>query len=252
MLKTLSIVALFAVLTATFLLPSNEQRAEKDKAISSIQSDLANVIEAAQDADGIPQKIDLNLDAPTAKGRYGELERFTKGIMQRMINLQNGYLQDLDAIGWDTVLDAKRLSEDVALSESRVMVIDARKLVAKYRGQIVDLPNKAKADIEKLDLPGKDKAKMLEGFMEGFNNGGALALWDLEADVVEQFANIISLLESPAGAWQLEQDYLAFEMDSDIEQFNGYLAKIDELVAQQSALQEKAQTRSMDTLSKIQ
>src|SRR5262249_32659653 len=54
-------------------------------------------------------KIDTT---PAAQGEVGEMERFGRTFMSRMAEQRNDYLKQLDAIGWDKILDMQRIAGD--------------------------------------------------------------------------------------------------------------------------------------------
>src|SRR5262249_13583214 len=106
-------------------------------------------------------KIDTT---PAAQGEVGEMERFGRTFMSRMAEQRNDYLKQLDAIGWDKILDMQRIAGDKSLSQSKAMVGKARSLVASYREKALATIEGARADIDKLQVSDAAKA----GFRKGF------------------------------------------------------------------------------------
>lgn len=67
------------------------------------------------------------------------MERFVKEFIDRFVAQRNDYLLELEAIGWNSILDAQRVKNDTTLSESKVMIARAKAIIDKYEKKTADL-----------------------------------------------------------------------------------------------------------------
>lgn len=244
----LSFLAIFAALIGGSLVGYSQQRSAATQAITEIQKSYSSITSAANDAQGIPQRIEGNLDAtPKTKGEFGEMERFMKIFMNKMAAQRNDYLLELDAIGWEKILDPSRVSQDRTLIESKMMIQKANDIVHKYKTQTYTLLANARNDINSLNISESSKNDMLRGFDKGMANSRAQidAMWDLEGKTISEFENIFALLSARKGAWAVQNGQILFADQSDLDAFNSYVTAIQELSAKQQGIQK----RSMETVN---
>ena len=241
-LNGIAFAALFIALFAGGLIAASKQKQQAVQALSSIQQEMSRVATAATDSDGLPARIErAPVQAPTASGDFGEMERFMKEFMDRMVAQRNDYLLELEAIGWNSILDAQRIKRDTTLSESKVMIERAKVIVDKYEKKSADLMQGTRAHINALNLSESAKRSMLAGFEKGMAKSGKQLdeQWRLEKQVVRQFENIILLLAARKN-WVVEGNQILFHSDSDLARFNTYLEAIQSLVRQQEQIQKSS------------
>ena len=69
--------------------------------------------------------------------------------------------------------------------------------------------------------------------------------------MLDQVENVIKLLAEASGMWSVDDGQMMFRRQQDADQFNGYVARVQELVAQQDAMQNKALTKAQDRMDTI-
>lgn len=239
----LSFLAIFAALIGGSLVGYSQQKSATTQAITEIQKSYTSIMSSANDAQGMPQRIEGNLDTtPKTKGYIGEIERFMKIFMNKMTSQRNDYLLELDAIGWEKILDPRRVSQDKTLIESKMMIQKAKDIVHKYRTHTYTLLANARNDINSLNISESNKSDMLLGFDKGMTNARAQidAMWDLEGKTISEFDNIFALLSARKGAWAVQDGQILFANQSDLDAFNSYVTAIQKIAAKQQDIQKRS------------
>ena len=227
---------------------------EARRMAGNLKKEYAAMTDALNDAQGMPQRIERKMDTtPTASGELGEIERFIKNLLNRMAALRNDYLAELDAIGWGRILDPERIKNDGSLEESKAIIRKGKAVVEKYRNLTHAAIDEARNDVAKLKLDDAARGQLLAGFEKGAANARTRidAIWGLEADTVAEFENIFVLLEARRNAWAIRDGKIMFASAADLKQFNGYLARIDDLTKKQEALQKQGVDTANKGLSRL-
>jgi len=241
-------LAIFVSMIASGLIGYSQQMHEAKEALSEIQGQYSELIESSTDAQGMPKRIEQPINTtPKARGEFGEMERFMKEFMDQMALQRNDYLLELEAIEWNSILDASRIKADKTFVESNVTILKAKEVVTKYTIRTQELLENAKNKIRALNISESSKRSMLSGFERGMEKAKANidAMWTLEAKTINEFENIITLLSAKKGAWVVDGEQILFYNDSDLERFNSYIASIQNIVQQQ----EKIQRQSVQTVN---
>jgi len=207
--------------------------------VSEIQKSYSSFLNAANDAEGIPQYIEALDATPKAEGDLGEIERFMKTFLNRIAYQRNKLLFELDAIGWDRILDPDRIKKDKNLTESKLLVQKANEIVCKYKDQTYILLDNVQKEISALNISESIRKGILNGFKEGMKNQQIDAMWDLESKVISEFGNIITLLSARQGNWEIQNGNFLFTYQSDVNTFNSYLNAIQEHVTRQQTIQKQ-------------
>lgn len=238
-LKFGDFVAIYAAFIAGGLVAASQQKQEAVRAVSSIQHEVSRLAAAVTDTSGLPRHVQRTRSlAPTASGEFGEVERFVKEFLDRSVAQRNDYLLEFEAIGWTSILHAQRIKDDTGLSESMVMIDQAKAIVARYEEKSVELVQQSRADIDALEFSEAFRKQFEVGFERGLSRSKeqAAQLWRLEKRVVQQFESIFLLLAA-SEAWVVEGDQILFYRDDELAQFNAYIQSIQDLTQQQQALQ---------------
>jgi hypothetical protein len=217
---------------------AHDKREQMAKMQAGMQRELDTVARSVAEAKPTG-KIDTT---PAASGEVGEMERFGRVFLARMAELRNDYLRQLDAIGWDGILDAQRIAADKDLAQSRQIVAKARTLVASYREKALATIESARADIDKLSI--SEDAR--RGFRKGFENsletsrGRLVEQLSLEAGIVDEVGKLFDLLAAKRSAWTARGGKIVFSDPAALASFNGHLAEMQKMSARQGALQKQA------------
>lgn len=249
----ISFTFIFIALFAGGLIAASRQQHEAVQAVSSIQNELDRVVSASTDPSSLPARIERTpADVPKAKGEFREMERFVKEFIDRCVALRNDYLLELYAIGWNSILDAKRIKNDTTLSESKVMIERAKVIAEKYEKKTADLMNGTRAHINALNMSESNKREMLAGFERGMSKSGKQIdeQWKLEKQVLLQFENIIVLLAARKN-WVVQGEQILFYSEDDLARFNSYIGTIQRLVQQQEQIQKTSFAEANQNLSAL-
>ena len=224
------------------------------EAITGIANDYSSLVAKANDADGLPQRVDTRFE-PSSKGggEVAEVEKFMKSFLNKVVAQRNDYLLEIEAIGFDKILDGNRLSRDRSLAESRILLQQARRIVTKYRQQTEVLLETVTNDIRLLNLSERAKRDMVAGYEKGLVASRAQidAIWDLEFKTLEEFESIFALLSTRKGAWAVSNGQLLFADDSDLRSYNSSITAIQQYVSKQQALQKQSADAAIATLERV-
>lgn len=249
-----SFLAIFISMIASELIGYSQQKQEAKQALSEIKSQFSELIESSTDAQGLPKRIEKPINTtPKASGEFGEMERFMKEFMDQIASQRNDYLLELEAIGWNGILDTNRIKTDKNFVESKVTIHKAKEVVAKYTKNTQTLLESTKNNIRSLNISESSKTSMLSGFDRGMEKAkeNIDAMWSLEANTIKEFENIITLLAAKKGAWVVEDEQILFYNDGDLARFNSYIASIQNIVKQQEAIQRQSIQRANRNFDRI-
>lgn len=239
MINTIAFVAIFLAFFAGGLISVQRQKQEAVQALSSIQQDISRMEAAAKGQSRLPTRVKRGTaHAPIASGEFGEVERFIKEQFDRIVAQRNDYLLELEAIGWDSILDANRIRNDPTLFESRAMIERAKAIVDKHEKKTAVLMQEAREHIELLNVSEIKKKDMLSGFEKAMAKSGKQVAeqWGLEKQVLFQVENIVRLLAANK-TWRVEGGQILFYNDDELARFNSYIRAIQDLTQRQEKFQ---------------
>lgn len=249
-----SFLAIFGTLIVSGLIGYSQQKGMAIQAITEIQRSFASMMKSGTNAQGLQQRSERGVDvAPTTKGDLGEMERFMKTFMNKIASQRNDYLLELDAVGWTKILEPERVRQDNGLIESKFIIQRAKNIVAKYKISMHTILNNARKDINTLNVSEEHRASVLRGFDNSMaKTGGSLdTLWDLEAETISEFENIITLLSERNGEWAIKDGQILFKSPEDLNTFNSYLAAIKDLAGKESMFQKQGLDSMNDKFNKM-
>ncbi|MFZ6653880.1 hypothetical protein [Undibacterium sp. TJN19] len=250
----LFIVVFFAIYAAMLVAGSmsvEKQKKQAALAFASAQEEMKRISDALQkpgaDANSLPAIEAHTGDAPKASGEFGEMERFMKDFMNSAVTFRNQYQQELEAAGWNRLLDANRLKNDLSMIESQSILDRGKSIVSKYELKTNSLFDEGKSRIQSLNISEASKRDMLTGFESGLGKAmkESAEQWQMEKQIVEEVGNMINLL-SDHKKWTVENNQFMFYTDGDMRKFNAYHQKIQDI----SKKQEETQKRRLEQGSK--
>lgn len=237
-----SFIAIFICMIGSGLIGYSQQNQELKNVLLEIQNQYSEIIESSSDSQGMPKRIDKPIDTtPQARGEIGEMERFMKEFMNQIVSQRNDYLLELEAIGWNSILDPQRIRDDKGFVESRVTIKKAKYIVAKYREKTNLLLHNARKKLQSLDMSASLKRAANSGIDRGMENAKTQidSMWTMEENVVVECENIIELLSARKDAWVVQESRFLFYNNTDLNKFNSYIASIQGLVNQQQQIQKQ-------------
>lgn len=246
----IGLLLVYVALVVSSVLSTNRERHEFKTAANEIERTvtLATSTNVSQ-----PSAPATPSAAPVASGDAGKLETAVKTIVNRSLAQRREYELELEAIGWSRILDGERIRKDMSLAESRTILRQARDIVSKYRGQTDELFAQVRHDIETAGLKPEAQRAAIAGFDKNAGQGKAQAaeLWSLEEETLSQVENIFTLLAAKRNSWHVQQNQIVFNDQSDLDLFNSYLSRINQIMAQQQALQTAGVRRTQEKLRQL-
>jgi len=219
---------------------NHQTREELNKLQEDIQKMQAGVMPAD---DTLPSKTMAPLpnDASTTEKQL----RIVRQHVDEVAAWQKSYETEIEKMGFDRLLDAGRLAADKDLSESYGMLKRASTLLMDHGTKIRETMASLPARIRASDLTPsirestaqRAEAK-IQDTLKIFNE-----TWTLEESILVHFTTIIDLLKNRSGHWEVNNNQILFAENRDLESYNVALGKIDEAVARQDEIQNKAAQR---------
>lgn len=231
-------VAIYITLVAGGLVAGQRNKYEAMAAVSSIQQKMSHLARVAANSTETSNYIESAVMQPSvARGEFGELERFMGEFIDRLVLQRKDYLLELEAIGWNSILDTKRIKNDTALSESRAIIQRAKDIVEKYEKNTVALIENTKLRIKALNASEAVKQNMLVGFEKGMEKSGKKIdeQWRLEKQVIQNFENMFLLLAA-SKAWVIKDGQILFYRDGELARFNSYIQAIQSISDRQEQI----------------
>lgn len=228
--------ALYAGAVPGYMARTINEKVEQGTMGRSIANDLKGVFDA--DPTSKVKRLDTSAKA---SGKWGEIEICVKKMTNEMIEVRNGYLSDLDAIKWDSILDANRLASDRKFVQTHKMLKQAKDAVKTRKLQAIDVMMRATDEVRKIETDDKDKRDFIKGFTSGTDKSLLVInkVWNLELKTIEEFEAIIKLLEDNRDGWEPSEGQVAFYDDADLNAYNAHMAKIEEYTKLQEEIQKE-------------
>lgn len=214
-----------------------------------LSKEFSDVFNSRNDAQGLPQKIDKNIDPqPKAQGEMGEIERYVRFALNNSVKLRNDYLDDLTAVGWDSLLDAKRLEKDTGMAQSKLIIEKARGVIDVYKAKTEQVLIDNLKAIDLMKISENSKKAVRSGYVQASveRKKKIEELWQLELQIASEVESIIYHLEARRAHWSVQDGQLLFEEQNDLDIYRSYLKSITDL----SKRQEEIQKQSFDSALK--
>ena len=245
----------FIIIYVSFMLSGylsvTMHKIEAKKAITEIETQFEKIAKSSSSPSGIPERIQEEIQtSPKSKGVFGEMERFVKIFMDRSVSLRNDYLLELNAVGWDKVLDPTRLKNDRTFVESKFTINKAKEIVEKYKILTNSLFEDAYAEIDRLEMDEEFKQEMKDGFKRGMEPTKVTIdrNWFLEEKCVLEIEKIIDLLSTRKDSWVIESSQFLFYNENDLKEFNAHIYNIQDIFKEQQLTQQQSVDQVKESL----
>lgn len=205
-----------------------EQRLMQDMQRAQQQMDQANSGQA------VVQKLD---ETTQATGQTGRTELAMRQIINQVIEVRNGYTQEIAALQLDKLLEASNLQADPDLSQSLARLDKAAAVVERYRLKSKDLLDHAHDQLAAKGVGAADLNSFDAGLRK--NRSASDETWTLEARIVVEMRSVMELLRQHPEHWTLQGGQLTFNNPSSLNQYQQHIRTIQELVAREQSLQQQ-------------
>ncbi|HEX5462783.1 MAG TPA: hypothetical protein VFX20_22670 [Steroidobacteraceae bacterium] len=242
-------LAILSSLVVASLIGYSRQKASIDRAEAHLAQGISSIVDASNDAQGNPKKIDTVLDPTKSEpGEIGERESFAKTYLNNEVALRNDYVAGLQAIGWPNILNADRIAKDTGLAQSFAMVDSATTLLQTFDEKMHALQMSARQEISSLPIGASTKAQMRAGFERGLSLSPLDTLLDLQAKSLVEYRAIFQLLRDTQGQWVVNKGKLVFRHGQDLAALQAHTTLIEKYLEQGQALEEKSTAGAQSTL----
>lgn len=236
--KSFAFVVIVASLTSGGYFTAERRSQAETESLARMQDNLLSILEDTDSEDGRMTPLSPSPDASEAQGELAILEANLTEYLNQVIANNNDYITELDAIGFNNLLDADRIRSDTDLSESQFINERALAIVDKYE----ELNIQAAYDYRDGAIDWGISAASLESFQTSFDKRLETSLelakqiWELERQVVNQIDELVRFLSLSQSSWTIEDDQYAFYTDKNRDIFNSFVDQISEASAQQEAI----------------
>ena len=236
--KSFAFVVIVASLTSGGYFTAERRSQAETESLARMQDNLLSILEDTDSEDGRMTPLSPSPDASEAQGELAILEANLTEYLNQVIANNNDYITELDAIGFNNLLDADRIRSDTDLSESQFINERALAIVDKYE----ELNIQAAYDYRDGAIDWGISAASLESFQTSFDKRletsleQAKQIWELERQVVNQIDELVRFLSLSQSSWTIEDDQYAFYTDKNRDIFNSFVDQISEASAQQEAI----------------
>lgn len=185
----------------------------------------------------------INVDVTDARlqGDYKVMASFVLSQMIQSAEARNAYLRELKAIHWDEFLNIDRLSKDKKqdYKETDLMLQQAHALATEYQVKIEQAQQNALEQAKQLPIQSRYRHQLAENLRESAKQNEALALFEIEKQVLEKADQIFLVLKN--NRWQSKNNTFMFYDDTALKQFNTLYQDVLKLNVQMQQIQQKNQ-----------
>ena len=214
-----------------------ERRAQVEAAsLARIEANVMSVLDGEEDENG--RMAPIEIESSAASGEFATMEASLNEYLNQVIANGNDYLTELDAIGYESLLDGNRIKKDADLAESRFIVERAAAIVDKYEQLNEQTAFDFRDRFAEQEISPASKQSFRESFDEKLapSLDRARQIWDLERQALAKVDEMVHFLAMSQSSWAMEGDQYVFDTDKNLAIFNQIFAEIDETTAQQDEL----------------
>ena len=174
---------------------------------------------------------------------YVKIEHLYNTVINKEVLLRNDFITEIDAIGWAKILNPERVKQDQTMTESWMMVEKAKTSVGKFRTGVEALFQNAQKNIGTLSVSDNSRQNASNTMTKSHSQIDNYL--DIDLKIITEFEDIFSFLTAIKGTWTVNGDNILFSNDSDLNEFNSYIATIQKLVNQEKL----AENQPIDTMN---
>lgn len=211
---------------------------------------LATAQSRAKDPDG---KVGPTPASSQAQGDFGVVSEFSSAVIAEQQQLSAGYLAELRAIGWSTLMNADQYANDHSMRKAKETIQAARLIVKKYKDLSETTARLAVERANALPLSDYFKKAFLKGFTRSAQESVVVreARWDNQSDIVDAYAGIVDFLSSAPGVWTVKDGKYLFRSNDDLARFRSLDKKIGEAIHREKELSAARKSRIQGPLESL-
>jgi len=153
---------------------------------------------------------------------------------KEIIDLDKNYDQDLNKIGFYSLMDLERIQKPGSIKETKTLIDSAIKSATKHKRLNLESYDRVIDGITKLSNGLTDETRT-----KGNNNRKTISeACELEITLIEKMGEIVMHLHETSGDWELQDDITVFSNDNNLDKYNSLWSQFDELSIKQDELNE--------------
>ena len=186
--------------------------------------------------------IEVDVSDARLQGDYEVMANFVLSQMIQSAEARNAYLRELKAIHWDDFLNIQRLSKDKKqdYQETDLMLQQAHALATEYQVKIEQAQQNALEQAKQLPIQSRYRQQLAENLRESAKQNEALALFEIEKQVLEKADQIFLVLKN--NRWENKNNTFMFYDDQALKQFNTLYQEVVKLNSQMQQIQQQNRT----------
>ena len=183
--------------------------------------------------------IEVDVSDARLQGDYEVMANFVLSQMIQSAEARNAYLRELKAIHWDDFLNIQRLSKDKKqdYQETDLMLQQAHALATEYQVKIEQAQQNALEQAKQLPIQSRYRQQLAENLRESAKQNEALALFEIEKQVLEKADQIFMVLKN--NRWENKNNTFMFYDDKALKQFNTLYQEVVKLNSQIQQIQQQ-------------
>jgi hypothetical protein len=183
--------------------------------------------------------IDVDVTDSRLQGDYEVMANFVLSQMIQSAEARNAYLRELKAIHWDEFLNIERLSKDKKQNyqETDMLLQQAHALATEYQVKIEQAQQNALEQAKQLPIQSRYRQQLVENLRESVKQNEALALFEIEKQVLEKADQIFLVLKN--NRWENKNNTFMFYDDKALKQFNTLYQEVVKLNTQMQQIQQQ-------------
>ena len=191
---------------------------------------------------------------------YGKLQPVMDWLNNHISTIKNDYIEFNNAIEKEHIeilLAPETLSNRDRIIEAKSKLQRINRLYDEYEKQIEKRTNEAKIQISKLEAEDSLKKELLTGVNKGEKEREPIfkEFFRIERTFITETDNLLNFLLTRSGKYWFENGKMIFYAESDVERYNKFMQKIDNLDKEESTLSDKyrelllSKAQQLDALS---
>jgi len=173
------------------------------------------------------------------------IEKFAKMGVEKADTITNNYIEEMENIGVNNILNPIWFKNNVAGKESHDIVKKGLDIIAKYKTRNINMFNEMFEEIDNLEIKQEYKNIMEETFKEEMPRVLDVLekKWDLDKRILIEGGKILDFFINNREEWKVENQKITFYDENDLIEYNSYLSNIQKFVIKQEELNKENNKR---------
>jgi hypothetical protein len=226
-------------------------KAELDAALAEFAVEIQRI-----NSPDTPRPLTIGMDASRAP-LYADLVRVLEPARERLGAMHDRtarYHAEIEAAGFERILDPARLAGDASLAESARILAAARTAVHGQRADVAAAWDGLLQDLRAIEFEQLPRENFMSGVEASFATAGTQVAeyWRLEEEIVERIAAMIDVLATASDGWAIESGNMTFGSQADADRWNAAYEAMSASARASADLQAGLQAKSARSVAELQ